>query len=138
MRVYEASEFFKIPKRVIQHFHKRRLISDPLTDNDMSNLSFFRYVWRDKVVLKSALARYSKERRKHIVETAGFTKPEAYVYTRHKNSDRRLPTVQLVDELSHYYKLPKGVAIKVVRKMKRKVYKMREKEKKNRKLGLDR
>lgn len=125
MNLIEASKFFGIPYSVLKHINNKEGISNPLTEQDVSHLSFYRYLWNDDMILKTALSKRNKKRRLAIIMTAGLSKPESYAYNRYYNTEKRLYLKQVVDELKYYYKLPTGIALNIARRMRAKVYNYR-------------
>jgi len=62
MKLKEASHFFDIPQKVLLYLKGRGLLHDPLEELELSNLSFMRYVWRDKFVMRAAMVKWGKKR----------------------------------------------------------------------------
>jgi hypothetical protein len=111
-----------------------RIISNPLTDEDLAGLSLLEKVWMRREILRSQLARFSKERRKKLIDTADLkTKWERYAFSRLMNmpSGKNLPMDRLVDEieLTFNFKL-KHLQIRRLYKVKKRVYNQREQAKK--------
>lgn len=125
MTLNEASTFFKIPLAVLLHLKKKGFLHNPLEIDEISNISFFRYIWKDNFILRSALSRLSIKERTKFIEQANLTKPEAYVLNRYLNANSKLHLKQIASELQHYYKLPMGVAIEITKRMRQKAYKSR-------------
>lgn len=124
MTLKEAAHFFDIPQKLLLHFQKKGFLHDPLEEQELSNLSFMRYVWKDKLAMKLAMARWSKKERLKFVEQIELTKPEAYALNRYINAKakRKVYLRQVAEELCHYYKIPLAFALKIAKRMRWKFY----------------
>jgi len=128
MRLCEAAGYFKIPKKVLVHLKKRGLLNDPLSDIEVSNLSFMRYVWRDRIVMRASLQKMSQKKRAQFCEQAPLSKPEAYALNRYLNSTKKIYLNQVVQEICYYYKLPKPLALDIAKRMRWKWYRYKRKK----------
>lgn len=125
MTLKEASNFFDIPHKLLLHLQKKGLLHDPLEEQELSNLSFMRYIWKDKLVMKLSMTRWSKKERLKFVEQIELTKPEAYALNRYLNAKKRVYLRQVAQELCHYYKLPLALASNIAKRMRWKFYRQR-------------
>lgn len=126
MTLKEAAHFFDIPQKLLLHFQKKGFLHDPLEEQELSNLSFMRYIWKDKLAMKLAMARWSKKERLKFIEQIELTKPEAYALNRYMNAKKKVYLRQVAEELCHYYKLPLAFALNVAKRMRWKFYRTKK------------
>jgi hypothetical protein len=134
----EASTTFGIPLKALAQMKEQSLLSKRLTDADIEKLRFLSKIWGKDSYIRMQLARRTKEHRKKLVAEAGNTKIENYIYNRYLNLEegKRMPRQQIAAEVIYYFKVEKinrKELLKTIERMRKKVYNMRVKEKKNQK-----
>ena len=129
MELKEASRFFGVSEKVLLHLKEKGLLHDPLEELELSNLSFMRYVWKDKLVMRAAMARWSKKKRLKLCEQIELTKPESYAFNRFMNASankKKIYLKQVAQEICFYYKLPKPLALNIAKRMRWKAYRTKK------------
>jgi hypothetical protein len=134
----EASSKFSIQLKALKKMKDDGLLSRKLSDEDVNKLEFLEKIWGKDSYLKMQMARKSTSRRKKIIDGAGLTKIENYIYTRYLNLEegKRMPRQQIAAEVVYYFKVEKinrRELFKTIERMRKKIYNMRAKEKKNQK-----
>lgn len=118
MTIESVSKKFKISVRDIKRMAKENLISDPLTDEDMSNIAFLAHFWGKEFWVKRQLARKPMKKRMNIINTAGMSKVESYIFNRylnaHSSNGKRISVKQLAYELNRTYHVPNNKHLKEI------------------------
>lgn len=97
--------FKKFSKKDLIQMEKDGHIHFPLHSTHIGLLSFLHSFWLSEHWLKRQLSRYSHKKRERLVDTAGMSKFESYIYSRYMNNPEgeKLFLVRVVDEACHYY-----------------------------------
>ena len=103
---------------------RRGIIQEDLTEKNLDFLFDLGKIWQDLAWLKMSLRRRikSKALREKFIEELDLSKPERYVLNRYRNAKCRLPLEQLSKEVSFYYRMPENVARGIVKKMRKRAY----------------
>ncbi len=127
MKLKEASEFLKLPPSLLNYLHRKKIIHNPLTEDELDKLAFYRTFWRDTFILKCTMSKLSKDRRAKIVRERNLTKPEAYVLNRYLNAEKNPSLEQVIDELYEHFKIPFSTGRKIVQRIRQKAYRIKKK-----------
>ncbi len=106
MTLEEASRQFKIDIDDLKVMVKEGLISDPIMESEINNLSFLSYFWEKSYWLKRQLSRMNKKARMSLVHTAGLSRIESYIFNRYYNASERLFVKQVAEEIRSNYGTP--------------------------------
>ena len=132
MTLDEAARQFRIPVKALRAMQEQGLISYPLKESDLNNLSFLSHLWGREKYLRLQLASRSMARRQQIIRAADLNKIEQYVLNRYLNLQpgQKLHYKLVADEIESYYKAPRIVALNAIRKIRKRVYNQRQRGKK--------
>lgn len=109
MTLIEASKKFKIGIRDLKRMVGENFISDPLTDRDIDHLRFLCHFWGKWFWVKRQLSRRSMKERMNIIQTAGMTKIESYIYSRYMNANangQKVRAERIAEEVQDIYGKP--------------------------------
>jgi hypothetical protein len=142
MTYQEASTKFGIQLKALNKMKDEGLLSRRLSNEDVQRLEFLAKIWGRDSYLKMQMAKKSTSRRKKIVDGAGLTKIENYIYTRYLNLEegKRLPAQQVAGEVIYYFKADKinrKELHQTIERMRKKVYNLRTKERNSQKENVN-
>lgn len=113
---------------------RKKIISNPLTKEDLSRLSLLEKVWWNKEIIRAQMVKFSKKERLRFVQTVDLeTKWERYAYSRLMNmpSGKNLPMDKLVKEIELTFNFQlKYQHVRRLYRVKKRVYNQREQAKK--------
>ena len=132
MKPHEYVMQSKIPLKTLYWMVDNRVISNPLTDEDLQCLEFLEKIWGRHEILRAQIARISKKRREALISTADLaTKWERYAFSRFRNlpPGKKLSMDQLMDEIEVTFGFAlKAPHIKRLYQVRRKAYYQRSKK----------
>ena len=112
---------------------KEKVINDPLDEFDLLGLELLEKVWMRWDYLRAQLSRFSKKKRKQLIETADLkTKWERYAFSRFRNLEdgEKVHMKQLVSEIEMTFNFALNWYQKrCLYQVRQKVYDLRRREK---------
>ena len=125
--IQRASEQYGLPVGYINYLIRRGVISAPFSHIDELILDAFSKVWRSETLLKIAISKLPKRKRKELIEP--MSRLEKFIYTRlcsFYTQGKVVTTNQLLYELDRAgFKMPKRD--KKLKELKKKVQSLRRK-----------
>ena len=115
MTLREYSSTSRLALKVLFFIKKRKVISDPLTDEDVLFLQKFERLWCSDGLLKSQLAKLGIARSLRLIYTAKYNPWESHCYSRAKNLLEQVGSVsevELCDEISEIFKIKTTESVK--------------------------
>lgn len=86
MEITEYARSSKIPLDILKLMVRKKLINNPLTDEDLCGLKFSEKTWRWRCYLRSQISQFAKKERQTLVETCTLkTRWEIDAYSRMNN-----------------------------------------------------
>lgn len=123
----------RLPLKILLWMVKKKIIHNPLTDEDLTGLRLLEKVWWKSEILRAQLLKYSKKDRQALIETADIpTKWERYAYSRFINlaTGEKLPMKKLIGEIEMTYDFAlKTPHVRRLYKLRQRVYNRRKKAK---------
>jgi hypothetical protein len=121
--IKDAATEFAISQKAIRWMQTAGILSESLANNnDCLILKFVSEIWRNDNFLKMMLASRTIKKRQSLANSAGMTKPEAYVYSRFKNRTEAIQIKQVAKELNKYFGIPVDYRIfSMIRRIRKKV-----------------
>lgn len=102
MEIPSYAKASRLPLKTLHWMVSRKIIHNPLTEEDLLGLKMLEQLWGDREILRTQLATFSRTRRLALINTAGIaTKWERYAFSRFQNLQpgKRLGMSQVIDEI---------------------------------------
>ena len=120
----------RLPLKILLWMERKKIIQNPLTDEDVSGLRLLEKVWWKSEILRAQLVKFSKKDRQALIETADIqTKWERYAYSRFRNlgEGEKLPMKSLIGEIEMTYNFSLNTHhIRRLYKLRQRVYNRRK------------
>jgi hypothetical protein len=133
MDIKQYGKSSRLPLKTLHWMARKKIIADPLTNEDVIGLRLLEQVWWKSEILRAQLLKYSKKDRQILIETADLkTKWERYAHSRFKKlqAGEKLAMKQLIDEIEMTYDFVlKRSHIQRLYKVRQRVYNQRKKAK---------
>lgn len=134
MDIKEYAKTSKIPLKTLRWMERIKIVSNPLTDNELIGLELIEKVWKKRDFVRPQLKLMDVKTRKALISTCGLdTKWERYAYTRFMNSepDKRIFMMNLIPEIELTFRFKLSVfQIKRVYQIREIAYKAKKKSSK--------
>lgn len=132
MDISQYGKRSRLPLKTLHLMVSKKIIHDPLTDEDVIGLRLLEKVWWKSEILRSQLLKFSKKDRQALIETADIqTKWERYAYSRFRNlpSGKKIAMKQLVEEIEMTFDFVLSRNhLKRLYKIRKRVYNQRNKQ----------
>lgn len=135
MDIKEYAKASKIPLKTLRWMERIKIVSNPLTDNELIGLELIEKVWKKRDFVRPQLKLMDVKTRKALISTCGLnTKWERYAYTRFMNlePDKRIFMMSLIPEIELTFRFKLSVfQIKRVYQIREIAYKAKKKQAQN-------
>ena len=84
---YLKANRLRLPQKILVHYQRKGLISDPLTVTDKAFLENLNKVWHDRATIGCMMSRLTKKERDWLPETWMLSRAERWALTRFYNTD---------------------------------------------------
>jgi hypothetical protein len=120
-----AAQLFRLPEGFIRELHRRGLIGDPLSDQDLRGLKILSHIWHSPWFIRQALAGLSLAQRQELLFKPELTRVERYMLKCYLNAreGERIQTAEIISRVKRY--LDVTVSEKQVRKIRAMAYDIR-------------
>lgn len=121
----KAVTLFTIPPKFIWQLHRRGIIGNPISNEEIKGLAILNSIWGKAWFLRPQLARYSEARRKELFFKPELSRVERYMLKCYLNLEegKRLRTTEVITRVKNY--LGVTVTVKQVMKIRSMAYEIR-------------
>lgn len=100
----DAAALLSLPPEFIWQLHRRGIIGNPVTNEELKGLAILTAIWGKAWFLRPQLARYSEARRNELFFKPELTRVERYMLKCYLNlkEGKRLQTTDVIDLVKRY------------------------------------